>query len=272
MRCFGVTFCVLPHEICDGIAHCPKQEDEKYCQVCPQNCHCKGSTIYCNNVVTSLQNYHPYSPSALILYNSYSIFVELFNHSLTRVNYVCLIDLRYGSFVNLIEQQEEITMHYFSVKFLFLNHQGIYTLPPNFIDGPHILYLNLSHNIIQSVHENAFFLMKNVKTLSLTSNKLNSLETYFYSDLGSLSQLYLNDNPLMNIAGSVFLQNPGLMMIRSDWYMVCCVAIDTNNCQPQNQFVSSCSNLISSTGQIVMIMVQGIIKNHHLTDDDFSCF
>ena len=41
--------------------------------------------------------------------------------------------------------------------------------------------------------------------------------------------------------------------------MVCCVAPGTKDCQPQNQFISSCSNLISSTAQRVVIMAQRII-------------
>ena len=73
-----------------------------------------------------------------------------------------------------------------------------------------------------------------------------------------LCHLYLNDNPLINIAPSVFQGNPALVLIRSDLYLVCCVAINTEDCQPQNQFVSSCSDLISSLPQRVAIMTQGI--------------
>ena len=69
----------------------------------------------------------------------------------------------------------------------------------------------------------------------------------------------ITDNPLAHIDGSVFLKNTDLVMIRSDWYLVCRVAIDTDDCKPQNQFVSSCANLISSTAQRVIIMAQGII-------------
>ena len=74
-----------------------------------------------------------------------------------------------------------------------------------------------------------------------------------------LSHLYLSDNPLINIAPGVFQGNPALLLIRSDFYMVCCVAISTEECKPQNQFVSSCSDLISSLPQKVAIMTQGII-------------
>ena len=253
MRCSGVTFCVPPHEICDGISHCPQQEDEKYCQVCPKECQCKGTVIYCYNVTSSMPS-NLFSPSALLLYNSYTIFVDLYNLSLVQMNYVYLLDLRYGSFASLLE-----TQHFPSVKFLYLIHQGLYVLPSYFINGPNIIYLNLSYNIIHSVNPNAFSLMRNMKTLSLQSNRLNIIEAHFWEDLRFLTHLYLGDNQLKSIAASTFLDNPELVLIRSDHFMVCCVAIDTEDCQPQTQFVSSCFNLISSISKRVVIILQGII-------------
>ena len=258
MRCSGVTYCVPPHEICDGISHCPRQDDEKYCQVCPHGCQCKGTGIYCYNVTAPLQSNHLYSPSVLLLHNSYPMFAELFNKFLMHMNYVWLISLRNGSFVSLLENLVNTTQYFLSVKFLYLNHQGLYTLPPYFINGPNMIYVNLSDNIIHSVQSKAFFLVRNIKTLSLVSNKLISIEAHVFSELTVLSHLYLNDNPLIHIAGRIFLGNPALVVIRSDFYMVCCVAISTEDCQPQNQFVSSCSNLISSLPQKVAIMTQGI--------------
>ena len=62
----------------------------------------------------------------------------------------------------------------------------------------------------------------------------------------------------MNIAADTFFNNPVLLVIRSGWYMVCCVATGVHDCQPQNQFVSSCSNLISSLPQRAIIIIQGI--------------
>ena len=256
MRCHGVSYCVPPHEVCDGISHCPQQEDEKFCQICPPECSCKGSAVYCYNLDPIVPNHGLYSPSALVLYNSFSFFLEFYNQSDTKMKYTLLIDLKYGSFSFLLQNT---SMHFSSVKFLYLNHQGLYTLPRHYINGSFIIYVNLSHNSIQSVEKNSFSLMKKVKTLSLVSNKLNSLEPHFFSDLSCLTSLYLSDNPLIYIANNAFLENTGLLIIRSDWYMVCCVAIDAKDCKPQNQFVSSCSNLISSTAKRVVIMTQGLI-------------
>ena len=107
--------------------------------------------------------------------------------------------------------------------------------------------------------ENPFSLMQNIKSLSFVSNELTSLESHFCHDLTLLSHLYLSKNPLIHITTDVFLKNADLIMIRSEWYMVCCVTFATKDCQPQNHFVSSCSDLISSDLQISAIITQGII-------------
>ena len=180
MRCTGVTYCVPPHEICDGISHCPRQDDEKYCQVCPHGCHCKGTGIYCNNVTAHSQSINQlYSPSVLIMHSSYSMFVELYKYFHTHMNHVWLINLQHGSFVSLVENLVNTTQYFLSVKFLYLNHQRLCTLPPYFIDGPNMIYLNLFDNIIKSVQIKSFCLVKDVKTLSLPFNKLKSLEAHF---------------------------------------------------------------------------------------------
>ena len=166
MRCTGVTYCMPPHEICDGISHCPRQEDEKYCQVCPHGCHCKGTGLYCYNATAHLQNNKLYSPSVILLHNSYSMFLELYNIFFTHMNHVWMINLRNGSFVSLLENPSNIAEYFLPVKFLHLNHHGIYTLPRHFINGSNMIYVNLSDNIIQSVQSEAFYLLQNVQILS----------------------------------------------------------------------------------------------------------
>ena len=98
MRCHGATYCVPPHEVCDGISHCPQQEDEKYCQKCPQGCQCKGTAMYCKNVtLESLAE--PFSPpSALILDDSYLIFEKLYTHHFSKLRHIRVLNIRKGSF------------------------------------------------------------------------------------------------------------------------------------------------------------------------------
>ena len=63
----------------------------------------------------------------------------------------------------------------------------------------------------------------------------------------------------MNISADVFRENIGLIMVRSDWYMVCCVVIEVKDCEPQNQFVSSCTHLIVSVVKKTFLLLQGYL-------------
>ena len=257
MRCSGVHFCVPLYEICDGLAHCPGQDDEKFCQIYPSGCNCEGTAVYCQDVKDLTFSGVLQSPSALILYNSFDIFIDIYNQYVEKMQHVWLIDLKHGSFASLLHNEK--IQSFLFVKILYLNHQGLDVIPRNFINAPNMTYVNLSHNAIHSVKRNAFSLMKHVIILSLAKNKLQALESYFSLDLKFLSHLFLNGNQLVNIAADVFQQNEGLVLVRSDWYMVCCVVIEVKDCKPQNQFVSSCSHLIASVVQRAVIIIQGIL-------------
>ena len=255
MRCLGFTFCVPPHELCDGISHCPQHEDEKYCQVCPQGCQCKGTAIYCDGVQLLAIIGHLQEPSALYFYDSYPIFEALYSVQFSNMQGVKLLSLQGGTF----DRVKRITTSFLSLKVLHLNYQGIFVLDQSYITGPNLVFVNLSHNSIHTIHRNAFDLMRNIKILSLTSNYLQNLESYFCTQLKNLTYLYLSDNPLVNVASDVFLETPRLLVIRSDWYMVCCVAVQAEDCHPQNQFISSCSNLVSPFAQRAITIAQGIV-------------
>ena len=248
VRCSGVSFRVAPHEVCDGIAHCPRQDDEKYCQSCPQDCHCSGTAIYCQQINNLTLNGELLSPSALVLHNSFTVFIQIYQQYWTKMHHVWPIDMDNGSFAYHVENKTQLAL-FFSVKVLHLTQQGFRTIPPYFINSQSMIYVNLSNNIIHTVKRNAFALIQNLQILALVCNNLRSLGSHIFSDLKSLSHLYLNDNELAFVAANVFQENSGLVLARSDWYMVCCVVIGVEDCYPQNQFVSSCSHLIASIVQ-----------------------
>jgi hypothetical protein len=261
MRCPGVSYCVPPKEMCDGVAHCPLTEDEKYCQTCPSECSCSGTAIFCTNSSIDELVGHVSPPSALILHAQAISYYELFFNT-DIMDRVMLLDLRYGIFSSLLEQHAhniKLLTAFTSVKLLFLNYLGFKILPPQFINGPNVIHLDLSHNSIQSIHKFAFKNMKNIKYLSLSFNSLQSFSFDTCRELESLSILHLNGNPLTSISETGVLHSAGLQVLRSDWYIVCCVAAHVADCEPQEEFVSSCSNLISSTLQKTVVMGEAMV-------------
>ena len=260
LKCFKTNFCVAKHETCDGKAHCPGYEDEKYCQNCPQNCQCQGTAIRC----TGLQKNQLFSvtkplnkPSALIVDRTDTVLQYLCTHNPHNLQYLHILELSYGSLKEFYTNHTECMQEAFNVlKILHLHHQQqMHVLPEQFITAPFLILLNLSHNGLYSLEKNAFNQTPSIQVLSLQSNQLVNLEMHYFEGLEYLWQLYMQDNALIEIPSDVFSQSPSLSVLRSDWYMVCCVS-QAQDCLPQNSFVSSCKNLISSDVQRLVLMLQ----------------
>ncbi len=261
LRCYNTSYCVPPWEICDGIEHCPGRDDEYFCQQCPQECTCRGNMISCSNVqpkshITILLN----SPAVLILHNSTSVFyniVKLYSDKLTAVYQLVI---RGGSKSSIWKNDIGSFEKFLRLRFLEIINLDVNRLPSYFLQCTFLLKLNLSSNMINIINQNAFYYLDNLKVLVLSLNRIDRLEWHFSKDLKSLEYLDLSDNPLFDIFPAVFIHNHNLLTLRSDWYIVCCVAIQVDDCQPQEQFVSSCSQLFSSTIQKVLIIGQGIVS------------
>ena len=251
VRCSGSTHCVIHQELCDGHAHCPEHDDEMYCQQCLQQCKCTGNMIQCHNANQSVMYAAIItSPAALVLHNSASLL-----HYLT-TNYMFILQQVY----NLDVHGDDVFLslkNFPALRWLSITYSHVSELLD--ISCPHLTKLNLSNNNIYSIARGAFSQTLNLKTIILTSNCMVAIKAYVSEHLQNLETLYLNDNPLGDIDTGVFLQNSHFVRIRSDWYMVCCVAATVKDCQPQGSFVSSCASLFSNTAQKFIIVVQGTI-------------
>ena len=254
LKCTDQSFCVPRWELCDGISNCPYGDDEKYCQSCPQGCSCIGSVLSCNGVERPSQITLYQSPAALILTKSTDVFniLSVNGASFLRVFSLHLVGGQLSSIPKLTADMFPV------LRVLHLVKLDIVTISKHFFDGVYIKYLNLSFNKIYLIEYGAFDSMVNMKILSLVSNAIAHLKWYFYHKLEKLEHLYISNNPLTDIAPSLFAHNPDLLHVESDWYMVCCVASQTTVrvCTPQDDGVSSCQNLLHSMVQLLVILIQ----------------
>ena len=258
LRCSNTTFCVPPHELCDGDPQCPFGEDEKMCVHCLDECVCSGNVMSCDNVnVSSVELMTP--PVILILNDSYSLF-----HSIQELSphfFKEMLHLRfyYGKFGEYLQNKNSSLQYCKSLRWLQISHQGIAKHNTNFIHGPLVTHLDLSLNFIIVIEHQAFDMLRNVQFLNLKNNKLSTLQAHFFDALVLLRFLHLQNNPLYDIASGIFANNLNLLVLRSDWYMICCIVNDVENCQPKSELVSSCTSLLSFTVHKVFIMLQAVI-------------
>ena len=74
----------------------------------------------------------------------------------------------------------------------------------------------------------------------------------------SVKVLYLRNNALYDITYGILANSHNLMVIRSDWYIMCCVLDDVENCQPKGQLVSTCKSLLSLISLTVFLTAQAV--------------
>ena len=257
LRCSNTTFCVSPHEICDGVSHCPFGEDEKTCMQCPSGCLCKGNIISCRSVHEIDKNLIN-SPLVLLLDDSSGMFEAMLNNP-SQLEGTFYLRIHHGDFQKHLQQEQPALTYCKSLRLLQLSNQGIGKLRREFIYGPFITLLNLSHNVIYAIEHQAFYSLKNVQILILNFNKLSVLRMDFGENLQLLKFLYLQQNPLQDIASQIAFNLPDVYFVRSDWYMMCCVLHDVENCEPRGHLVSSCKSLLSFITIKAFIALQAIV-------------
>ena len=64
---------------------------------------------------------------------------------------------------------------------------------------------------------------------------------------------------LYDIASEIAFSIPELFFVQSDWYMVCCVFHDVDNCEPQSHLVSSCKRLLSLITIKTILTIQAAV-------------
>ena len=54
------------------------------------------------------------------------------------------------------------------------------------------------------------------------------------------------------------MDSPGLHLVRSDWYMLCCAVHHVSDCEPKGYLVSSCESLLSFLTAKIFISIQAV--------------
>ena len=224
---------------------------------CPSGCLCKGNIISCRSI-SEIDKNLVISPLVLLLDDSNGMFETMLNNP-SQLESTLYLKMHHGDFQKHLLQEQSALTYCKSLRLLQLSNQGIEKLRREFIYGSLVMLLNLSHNIIYAIEHQAFSNLKNVQILILDFNRLSVLRMDFGTNLKLLKFLYLQQNPLQDIAAQIVFNFPDVSFVRSDWYMMCCVLHDVENCEPKGHLVSSCKSLLSFITIKVFIALQAIV-------------
>ncbi|ELU03239.1 hypothetical protein CAPTEDRAFT_211180 [Capitella teleta] len=161
--------CLHPNFFCNGQVECPLYaDDERLCDTgtCPPQCKCLGRTLICNNLNWSLfQNLS----GSVLAFTSKQTTGKPDTSALLLMTRVLSLTLTHGSMRNLPPGPNS----------LFRN-QGA------------LLYLDLSHNQIESLPQKGFYGLKVLKGINLKNNPLFNIGRGFLSDSSRLTSLSLH--------------------------------------------------------------------------------
>ena len=138
-RCRGSIVCLHVTHLCDGVVQCQDQDDEVLCDFsCPQNCHCQGLAFLCPQPFPADNFPHLRYLDAAHTAINFSL--------LQRNTYLVWLSLRYCRLRELSNST-------------FVNLQ----------------FLDLSHNMIQTLSVVFIETLENLKEIRLSQNPLESM-------------------------------------------------------------------------------------------------
>lgn len=164
--------CLHKSELCDGVAQCPLQDDEVFCdlRLCPAKCTCMLDIIYCNGA-----NLH---------------FIPEFQFQ----NYRFLV-MSYNKL-----QFDQNSMQVFS-KIILLNisHNSLTTIPNNFQLRSIMQYLDMSYNNIKFIKGNIFRGLQHLLILKLHNNPITKVFSHAFAGMATLPTLNLSNLGLQHL-------------------------------------------------------------------------
>ncbi|XP_063926773.1 relaxin receptor 2 isoform X3 [Zophobas morio] len=106
-------------------------------------------------------------------------------------------------------------------------------------------FLHLQNNGIRYVTVNTFPPLP-LESLSLTNNKIDSLERGTFSMMPSLKHLYLSSNKLVHLKDGIFLNLTLLRILYFDRFELCINALHVKDCYPKGDGISSQEHLLDN--------------------------
>ena len=262
-RCRSSRICLHADHVCDGVFHCPQQDDERFCNLtCPQQCLCQGLAFTCPTPFAAEKypelRYLDASGSGMsagnLTGNFYLIRLILSRCNLHDVanftfqnlreldlSYNLLQTVKLDSFDSLNNLETLILSWNPITQILASQTQHVNTLLRRLdIAGLKLKVLNL-----QLVSD----IFPNIERLNMSSGEFDTVSTF--EVMTELKTLDLSGSPVVNFPSTVFKGLQKLSKVHAQNYRLCCEQIlpdvmNLDKCFSPVDEISSCDNLLRS--------------------------
>nr|XP_006821766.1 PREDICTED: uncharacterized protein LOC102805134 [Saccoglossus kowalevskii] len=192
-KCFDVDYCVPLLQRCDGIQQCKYGDDEQFCDItCPDECECQGFVVICH---ISYGSTIPHNIPDNVRKLAIGDMMSRRKSGVKTVANVTYITLRHGDFMN-----------YHFLGELDMSHTGIEYIPAGIFSNLSNLYhLDVSHNNIEIIYSYTFTGLHQLKSLRLRGNPLKVIEDVAFVGLDNLPILDLGSLQLQTLTNNVFI-------------------------------------------------------------------
>ena len=228
-------------------------DDELYCHPCPKQCQCKGNAQHCSFI----SDQHNLSHIKSLTFENTHL---QHSHELVDAKGPFLVYLGLGntSLECLHHKSKPILKGFTKLLFLHLGDNKVTRILAKSFSHKYLMFINISNNHIVDIDIGTFSSTKSLKFILLSGNYLKVIKNHFFQGLVSLQVLDLDNNPIIEISQFALLACTDLMLLQSDWFMVCLVAPVTTHCTPMHDSLSSCQDLLSTDLHRFGILFQSV--------------
>ncbi|CAG5128178.1 unnamed protein product [Candidula unifasciata] len=164
-RCKYTHVCVHSNHLCDGYYQCPNHDDELLCSLqnisCPQNCKCSRMEVTCS---------------------SYPVFESATPVRYLRLQNTDIPDLRFKGIA------------LYSLIYLNVSSSNVRNIRREYLNYINLKIIDIRHNHVEYLPENAFMDCHSLKVLVLSHNRLNNVRFSFLQHTRELTKLDLSYN------------------------------------------------------------------------------
>ena len=253
------SICIHPDYVCDGVYHCPRKDDERFCNLtCPPGCTCEAWHYTCNQTFDLQQH-------TLIRYLDLS-HVSQPVQDLQAMWNLWFLNL---SSCDLNDSSLPWSLPFAFLRVLDLSFNKLTGVRSVRLDALWLTHLNLSGNpLVTQLISNYTAILVNepssLLSLALAGTQTQQLDQQMFSQYTSLVYLDVSENSVARFKRGVFDGLRRLKRLKADNQRLCCAytrrhPLNQLMCEAPVDELSSCEDLLRSAFLRVTLWLQALM-------------